>query len=437
MNDLAALVPATVNVAFPATGDTAPASGFYRVAVTLSSLGLSSFLNIVGNPSQALLHRYEAATYPSGSTPSNATTLATLAAQVATDWYSWQTAPFDQYFVGVAEWTPEGLHDIEWTQRDGRITTHIQRGEFNPIDDLAYTFPPQLPSTYFAVSATAITARAGYVLGQGTATILTTLDNGNGTRSWTPTGTQYTVYNSCATIAAGTFLELYREPNSNVLMVYPLCSTSKYYCMCPPDIGSGSGSAETCASPSCLYLSPTELAAQLAIGWTILSGPYETSAECTAQCVSTSKWYCLDDSGVPVGTCPQSVTFSIAGMTNGGDCDGCQSSFNNIVLYEAAECSWANGLGFVSCPNEGANIVMLINLYQSGGVWNLLIQVGGSSLTALYTTSSTWDYVSPLVLNRVTAANDTWNGTGTAPQPYPTATSWCLGWPATVTVNPL
>src|ERR1019366_1706029 len=138
-NDLASLVPATVTVAFPATGSGAPASGYYTVPVTLSSLSLVSYGNIIGAPWKKLLHRYEVAVYAGGGCPGNATALGVLATQIATDWYAWQLAKLDQYFTGIVNWTLEGFHDLEFRQVHGRITTHVQRGKFNPIEDLIGT----------------------------------------------------------------------------------------------------------------------------------------------------------------------------------------------------------------------------------------------------------------------------------------------------------
>jgi hypothetical protein len=124
-NDLPTM-PATVVVVFPATGSAAPASGFYKVAVTLVSLALTSYQGITGAPWQKLLHRYEQATYAGGGSPTNAATLTTRATQIATDWYGWQLAKLDQYFTGAIAWNPEGFHDLEWAQ-EGKITTHVQR----------------------------------------------------------------------------------------------------------------------------------------------------------------------------------------------------------------------------------------------------------------------------------------------------------------------
>src|SRR5260370_26325560 len=61
-NDLA-IFPQSINVTFPASGTGTPANGFYTVSVTLASLLLPQFVNIVGSPWSHLLHRYEKAAY--------------------------------------------------------------------------------------------------------------------------------------------------------------------------------------------------------------------------------------------------------------------------------------------------------------------------------------------------------------------------------------
>ncbi len=135
MNDLATF-PGTVSVAFPATGSGSPVTGFFVIDVTLVSLALPEFNTITGSPWAKLLHRYETAVYAGGASPANLVALTTLANRIATDWYYWQLAALGEYFVGVTDWTPEGSHDVEWTQESDKITTLVQRDVFNPNEDL-------------------------------------------------------------------------------------------------------------------------------------------------------------------------------------------------------------------------------------------------------------------------------------------------------------
>lgn len=136
-NDLAALVPANVVVGFPATGAFAP-SAFINYTISLASLSLTEYSGITGSPWQKLLHRYEQAVCDASPTPTNDTALTDLATQLAADWYLWQLADMFQTNVGVADWTPEGMHDLTYRQEVGKVTTEVRRGVFNATEDLLY-----------------------------------------------------------------------------------------------------------------------------------------------------------------------------------------------------------------------------------------------------------------------------------------------------------
>jgi len=151
-NDLAALVPENVVIAFPAIGAFAPSNGFVTYSISLVSLSLPEYSGIVGVPFDNLLHRYEQAECNSSSTPDNDAALTALATQFVTDWYLWQLADVFQTYVGIADWTPEGMHDVTFRQ-DTVVTTEVRRGEFNPTEDLLYmgtgsTPPPSSPSQW-------------------------------------------------------------------------------------------------------------------------------------------------------------------------------------------------------------------------------------------------------------------------------------------------
>lgn len=145
-NDLASLVPATVEVAFPSTADGLFTGITTPISVTLASRALAEFKNITGAPWTKVLHRYEIAEWegtPNGSSSVfiNKTTLTALAKQVATDWYRWQLEKLDVQYVGSCPWNPDGLEDIEWRQSAGVIATRIIRGPFNPPEDLLFRAP--------------------------------------------------------------------------------------------------------------------------------------------------------------------------------------------------------------------------------------------------------------------------------------------------------
>lgn len=135
-NDLSALVPATVEVVYPATGTGAPANGWWPSTTTLAALNLAQFPQpqVAGQPWTKVLHRYEVAAYPG---PSNAGTLNALTAQFAADWLLWQLANQEEWYVGTVPWTLDGLNDVEWRGvPGGECFTHVRRGVFNPQEDL-------------------------------------------------------------------------------------------------------------------------------------------------------------------------------------------------------------------------------------------------------------------------------------------------------------
>src|SRR5207302_660269 len=105
-----------------------------------------------GSPWSKKLTRYEFSTFTGGATPSNDSTLTTLAKQIATDWYLWQHGRLDQQTDVILNWKPEGLHDLEWRQ-DAMIRTRIQRMPFNPAEDLI----PHPAGSDFSISDGSIT----------------------------------------------------------------------------------------------------------------------------------------------------------------------------------------------------------------------------------------------------------------------------------------
>ena len=36
-----------------------------------------------------------------------------------------QNMTFDIFYAGIAPWTPEGMHDVEWTLREGKEFTRV------------------------------------------------------------------------------------------------------------------------------------------------------------------------------------------------------------------------------------------------------------------------------------------------------------------------
>lgn len=158
--DQAGLVPESVEIVYP--GDGAYPRDRYAVASILATLALPEYAGppaTVGTPWTRTLHRYEVAIYGAAATPVNAAALASLTIQAATDWYDWQLAALDQQFAGLEDWTPEGLHNIEWRQARGRIVTRVARGVYNPLEDLVPVPtppPPAVPCIEPPVSFTSV-----------------------------------------------------------------------------------------------------------------------------------------------------------------------------------------------------------------------------------------------------------------------------------------
>ena len=227
VNDLAALVPETINVAFRTRGLGSPTSGFMTISVNLADLAITQFGSIAGSPWSRLFHRYEMATYSGGADPTNLTALTDLATQFATDWYKWQLASHSQYFVGSIEWVPEGLHDIEVEQSFGNITTFVKRGVFNPTEDLIY------PSVAVAVAGsdsynlgltlTTITAKSGTLAGTGTVMLYTISIDNLGNRNFISTGIPSQVWNECGEIAVGRLVDITYEKKTQTPLVLDRC----------------------------------------------------------------------------------------------------------------------------------------------------------------------------------------------------------------------
>jgi hypothetical protein len=143
-NDLAVLVPEALAICFHAAANGQITTEETVITVTLASLNLPEYQNIVGAPYTRPLHRYELAQW-SGLVGSsvflNQAVLTALARQWATDWYHWQLAAYDIQLTGCCPWTPDGLGDIEIRQGSGGSITRIIRGPFNPQEDLLTPAP--------------------------------------------------------------------------------------------------------------------------------------------------------------------------------------------------------------------------------------------------------------------------------------------------------
>lgn len=134
MMDTPPVIPASLDVTFPSSGNASTDPPFFRVKVTLASLGLTQFDSTLSVNAFAtgILPRNETALWSSGSV-TNAAALTALATQAAKDWYLYQLGKLDIVFAGLAPWTPEGTSDyVEWTQTKDIVSTRVQRGTALP-----------------------------------------------------------------------------------------------------------------------------------------------------------------------------------------------------------------------------------------------------------------------------------------------------------------
>lgn len=142
--DLYGLVPEFVVVTFPRSDGGALGASVTPYTVSLLSLSLTQFGSIPGFKGSLVIKANTIAAWAGGGSPTNDTELAALAQQVATDFYCWRLGSLDQRFAGIAAWTPEGFHDIEWTEAfkedcpddlpeplHRELYTHIVRGPWN------------------------------------------------------------------------------------------------------------------------------------------------------------------------------------------------------------------------------------------------------------------------------------------------------------------
>jgi hypothetical protein len=147
--------------------------------------------------------------------------------------------------------------------------------------------------------------------------------------------------------------------------------------------------------PQCLGLSDSDLASLLAQGWTQVSGPFNTLAECNANCGSSSA-----SSSVPLipnGCCPGG-TPSVLHATLSSPDPTC-ACISGVITLNYNGSSWIGTGPLGSC---GTSIT--ITLTCSGTAWNFTFTTGANC-------SSSGGPVSPVTCNpfhaTVNAAADT------------------------------
>ncbi len=155
--DAAGLLPSSVVVCFPRADAGIASSSWYAISVSLSSIAS----DYTGNGGVKTFHDTAAASFAdsSASTPTNNSTLTTLAQRVARDYFNYLAAAnLDIVYADALPISPDGLHDIEWTYRDDMVSTRIFRQPWNlDCDDLIHaggnSTSPCCPPTVVTVPA--------------------------------------------------------------------------------------------------------------------------------------------------------------------------------------------------------------------------------------------------------------------------------------------
>lgn len=131
LTDLNALVPVGVTVVFP-RADLGVVNGNKTIySSTLASLQLPEFQGVVGYARTKVIRSNTIADWQGGGAPTNNDELQALAEQIAKDWYRWQLGHLDIKFAGIRQWTPEGLHHVEWNWLGSGVNTHVRRFPWN------------------------------------------------------------------------------------------------------------------------------------------------------------------------------------------------------------------------------------------------------------------------------------------------------------------
>lgn len=122
-------VPASVTVTAFRTDAGVLSQDLHAETVTLLSLALPEFDGIIGFVGSRVFHTSAVALYPG---PSNAAALASLAQQVARDWYLWQAARVSLALVGYPGWTLTGLDDALLLRHEmGQVFTRVLRASYD------------------------------------------------------------------------------------------------------------------------------------------------------------------------------------------------------------------------------------------------------------------------------------------------------------------
>jgi hypothetical protein len=153
-NDVVAAIPSFVAVSFPITRNSFPGCSPYLSPVAVSSLTVPNLSAV--QTSSLIDTRYfqctAAAGYNTSGTLDNQAELDALAAQLASDWVSWQLAPLDVQFQGTIPWPIEGMHDVIWSDH-GMPMTRVIRTPWNEWQQQILTSGTYGSTFYTQISA--------------------------------------------------------------------------------------------------------------------------------------------------------------------------------------------------------------------------------------------------------------------------------------------
>lgn len=127
--DQRAALPESVTVLFPRQDSGTPVAEPTPYVVTLASLGLAT---VPATPAtfagSRVIWSSAVAYWEGGGSATNDAELQALADQIATDWYSWQVAPYDVTLQGWVPWSCDGAHDLFVDHSFAAAQTRVTRG---------------------------------------------------------------------------------------------------------------------------------------------------------------------------------------------------------------------------------------------------------------------------------------------------------------------
>lgn len=140
---LNSFLPDSCTLLFPVVQDGQATSQVYAVLKTMADAAIAILSGITGDGAPYGYYYPLAANLVTGSgTPTNSVALAALATQANIDFYSFQLGFLDQQESGTRNYSPDGLHRIEWLFTSTYTATHIVREALPPPGFVAINESP-------------------------------------------------------------------------------------------------------------------------------------------------------------------------------------------------------------------------------------------------------------------------------------------------------